>query len=299
MNISQAKQLDLADFLNRLGYQAVENRKGQLWFLSPFRHESQPSFKVNPELNAWYDFGEGVGGDILDFVKRYQNTHSVSQSLAYIRQTQGNQPLQRKVQLPMPKVASAPALQLTSMGSIRSRSLMAYLKQRGISLRLAASRLRQAHYQSGDKPYFALAFANDAGGSELRNPMWKGTLGKKDITTIPAKTIDQVNTDRVSVFEGFFDYLTAVTLHGKALDHAVIVLNSVAFRDRAAEKLRLWGTRQLDLYRDNDTAGAALLAYLQQELPDVQVIDKAESYAGFDDLNQWHCNRLEREQNVS
>ena len=70
MNIQQAKRISIAEFLQTLGYTPVAEKKGQLWYLSPFRNETDSSFKVNPTLNAWYDFAEGNGGDIIDFVKR-------------------------------------------------------------------------------------------------------------------------------------------------------------------------------------------------------------------------------------
>jgi hypothetical protein len=286
MNIAQAKQIALPSFLSRLGYEPVADKKGQLWYLSPLRHESEPSFKVNPDINAWYDFAEGKGGDIIDFVKQHQHVSTVADALSCIRRVQGNEPLARQEQLPLAKRPSEPAITLESIGPVKSKALLAYLKKRGISIPLAASRVQEAHYICDGKKYFGLAFANDSGGFELRNPMWKGTLGIKDITTIEGTT-----KERVAVFEGFFNYLTAVTMNHGALDEPAIILNSVAFRDRAAEKLKSWGTTQVELYRDNDTAGAALLEYFRKELPDVETTDKAELYAGHNDLNEWMAYR--------
>ncbi|MCA9194595.1 MAG: toprim domain-containing protein [Planctomycetales bacterium] len=284
MNIEQAKKISLSSFLGRLGYEPVVNRQGQLWYLSPLRHESQPSFKVNPELNAWYDFAEGKGGDIIDFVKHHQRVSTVSDALACINQVQGDVPLAKQEILPFPKRKQEPAIELDSIGPVKSKSLLAYLKKRGISIPLAAGRLQEAHYHCGDKSYFGLAFANDAGGYELRNPMWKGTLGTKDITTIPG-----TSTENVSVFEGFFDYLTAITMNRGQLDETAIILNSVAFRGRAAEKLRSWGTKSISLFRDDDAAGAALVDYFISELPDTVLNDMADHYRGHGDLNEWHC----------
>lgn len=286
MNIDGAKQIALPEFLRRLGYEPALTKQGQLWYLSPFRHETEPSFKVNPGLNAWYDFAEGKGGDIIDFVKHHQRVSTVSDALACIRRVQGNDPLPKQEPLPLEKRRQEPAIELESIGPVKSKALLAYLKSRGISIPLAAGRVQEAHYRCGDKNYFGLAFANDGGGYELRNPMWKGTLGTKGITTIKGAT-----SDKVAVFEGFFDYLTAVTIHRGALDETAIILNSVAFRDRAVDKLRSWGTSQVDLYRDNDTAGAALLAYFQKELPAAAINDLASLYAKQNDLNAWHVDQ--------
>jgi hypothetical protein len=32
-------------------------KKGELWYKSPFREETEASFKLNPQQIAWYDFG--------------------------------------------------------------------------------------------------------------------------------------------------------------------------------------------------------------------------------------------------
>lgn len=57
MNISEAKQIRIVDFLAQLGHRAQYVKSGQYWYLSPFRREETPSFKVNDRLNEWYDFG--------------------------------------------------------------------------------------------------------------------------------------------------------------------------------------------------------------------------------------------------
>jgi hypothetical protein len=47
MNIEQAKELDLKDFLEELGYKPVRVKHNSAWYLSPFRDENIASFKVN------------------------------------------------------------------------------------------------------------------------------------------------------------------------------------------------------------------------------------------------------------
>ena len=282
MNIAEAKRLDLPEFLGRLGYEPTAERNGQLWYLSPFRHEKTPSFKINPELNAWYDFAEGKGGDILDFVKALQKVDTVSGALSCIRDVARSHKVPKQVQLPLARQTKSPSLVLDSIGPLRSKALLTYLTKRGISLPLAAGRVQEANYRSHGKKYFALAFENDAGGYELRNAFWKGTLGTKDITTI-----EGCNKDRAAVFEGFFDYLSAVTLNGGALEGTAIILNSVALRDRAARKLVSFRCQRVDLYRDNDSSGQAMLAYFDETLDECEVFDKAGMYAGQADLNAW------------
>jgi len=59
MNIQEAKTIRLADYLQSLGYSPVKQQGKSLWYKSPFREEAEASFKVNTELNQWYDFGTG------------------------------------------------------------------------------------------------------------------------------------------------------------------------------------------------------------------------------------------------
>lgn len=56
MTITDVKQIRISDYLHSLGYSPVKQQGGNLWYKSPFRQESEPSFKVNTELNLWYDF---------------------------------------------------------------------------------------------------------------------------------------------------------------------------------------------------------------------------------------------------
>jgi hypothetical protein len=64
---ARAKEVDLVDYLFSLGYRPTKIRNNDYWYLSPLRHESKASFKINRKLNAWYDFGLGKGGDLIDF----------------------------------------------------------------------------------------------------------------------------------------------------------------------------------------------------------------------------------------
>ena len=51
MNIQEAKQIRIADYLQSLGYTPVKQQGNSLWYKSPFRQETEASFKVNTELN--------------------------------------------------------------------------------------------------------------------------------------------------------------------------------------------------------------------------------------------------------
>ena len=63
----QAKQIDLVEYLAAIGYHPQKVRNNDYWYLSPFRDERTPSFKINRHLNVWYDHGTGQGGNLVDF----------------------------------------------------------------------------------------------------------------------------------------------------------------------------------------------------------------------------------------
>lgn len=72
ISIEEAKEMDMVDYLSKLGYEPVKIRKADYWYSSPLRVEKKPSFKINRKLNRWYDHGLGIGGNIIDFAIRFQ-----------------------------------------------------------------------------------------------------------------------------------------------------------------------------------------------------------------------------------
>ena len=68
MNLQQLKQIvRISDYLG------TEEKEKEFYIHSPFRAEKTPSFKINPVLNTWYDFGTGEGGTILDLIMKLEN----------------------------------------------------------------------------------------------------------------------------------------------------------------------------------------------------------------------------------
>ena len=78
MNIDQIKKIKLQDFLATIDCKPVKQYGVNLMYLSPLRTEKHASFKVNTELNLWYDFGIGRGGNIIDLAELLYNSSDVS-----------------------------------------------------------------------------------------------------------------------------------------------------------------------------------------------------------------------------
>ena len=291
MNIEQAKKIPIEDFLLRLGYEPKRRMQRQLWYLSPLRQEKTPSFKVNPQMNAWYDFGLGKGGDIIDLMLQLAKLNSVSDALARISKIVGDDPVPRRPAAPAEPSATPPKIEVTSAGPVHSHSLLAYLRLRGIEPRNVSGCVQELQYRRGINHYSALAFANDSGGYEIRSPAFKGTVGPKDITSLPG------DPQHVVLFEGFFDYLTAYVHRDDLPKATVIVLNSVAMREKAANAMRRLGPATIELFRDNDTAGEELLKYFRDALPESEIVDKSGCYEGYKDLNARHVD-VERKKSL-
>lgn len=68
-----AEIIESADILEYISqYTELEQRSdGEFWGLSPLREENTPSFSVNTEIQKFYDFSSGTGGNIIDFIRAY------------------------------------------------------------------------------------------------------------------------------------------------------------------------------------------------------------------------------------
>ncbi len=86
MTIQDVKQIKLADYLQSLGYTPVKQQGRNLWYKSPLREETDASFKVNTELEKWYDFGIGKGGNIIALAAELYHSGDVAYLLRRIEE---------------------------------------------------------------------------------------------------------------------------------------------------------------------------------------------------------------------
>lgn len=286
MNIAQARLIPLQDYLASRGFEGRADGRGQIWYLSPLRTETNPSFKVNPIRNVWYDFGLGKGGDIIDLEMALSGVLSVAEALERIDGFDGAYTLAEATNTPPPSVESD--AKITKVTNVTSYGLLEYMRSRGIDTSLLPTALKQVHYTRGPREFFGLGIENESGGFEVRSKFFKGSLVAKDITHIPGKGSD------VLMFEGLFDYLTFATLHSIPVE-PTIILNSVSMKDRALQAIASHGYTGVRLFRDNDDAGKELLSYLQLNAHHTKVVDEAKTYEGFNDFNAWHMAGIEQQ----
>lgn len=285
MNTYQAKRIPLPTILAKLGCEQHHTAKGELWYASPFRQESEASFKINPDRNIWYDFGLGDGGNVLDFVMQYYHLSTISEALRKLDNLEG---WVAKAPAP-PKPAKVTekdlgdSMSVSKVQPLQNSALIKYLQGRGVNVDIARSYVQEIYYTYNYRHYFALAFQNRSGFYEMRNPYYKGVSGHKDISIIPGTTDGEA-----MVYEGFMDCLSALTYYQTPTPAiTAIVMNSAAMKDKTIEALTAMGVRKVHLYLDHDTSGQALAGAIREALTGVEVIDQSDVYAGWKDFNEF------------
>lgn len=71
MRVSEIiEQVDIVEYISQFCDLTLK-QDGEYWGLSPLKYENTPSFSVNKEIQKFYDFSSGTGGNILDFICEY------------------------------------------------------------------------------------------------------------------------------------------------------------------------------------------------------------------------------------
>lgn len=286
MDIETAKRIALDDFLESLGHSPVRCKGNVLWYLSPLREERTASFKVDIELNCWYDFGLGRGGGIIALARELYRSNDIKYLLECIGRSAPS-PILRFVPN-VKKQKQPPAFTDIGVSPLKPPVLLAYLRERKIDTDVAREECVEVHYTCNCKRYYAIGFRNRSGGYELRNRWFKGCIAPKDMSCI--KSGDETKITTCLVFEGFIDYLSFLTLRkdGRlpcldAMENDFIVLNSVTNICKTLPLLWEYGKTVCQL--DNDAAGRNAFASLCKAL-NGNAEDMSSLYNGFKDLNE-------------
>ena len=289
MTTQEAKKIRIADYLQSLGYSPVKQQGKSLWYKSPFREETEASFKVNTELNQWYDFGTGKGGNIIALAQELYGSDYVSYLLGKIAE---QAPHVHPVSFSFRQQASEPSFQHLEVGELTHPALLRYLQERGINIALARTECKELHFVHNGKPYFAIGFPNVAGGYEVRNRFFKGCIAPKDISHIRQSGEPR---EKCLVFESMTDYLSFLTLRMKNcpampnLDRQdYVILDSVSNVSKAIDVLH--GYERIHCLLDNDEAGRNAYRELEMEFSG-RIRDFSDNYKGHKDLNDYLCSK--------
>jgi mobilizable transposon, excision protein len=285
MNLHNIKQQSIVDYLQQQGYSPQHTRGNSYWYCSPLRNEQTASFKVNAERNQWYDFATGEHGDIIDLVCILQHC-SIAEAMKHLSSASNTFAVRSSTRATpsfsfggtsIPAAPPAHHMELVSVKPLTHPKLLQYLAERGLKKSDVFSFLWEISYKTSDKTFFALGFANDAGGWELRNPYFKGCMSPKSISTIKGKDGQQLQ-----IFEGFMDFLSWRKLHPE-INADSIVLNSLALLPKIIPLLTSYTS--IECFLDNDVAGRKAFDQLKCSCP--RIIDGSVRYQAHKDLNEW------------
>lgn len=282
LSIREVKEMDMVAYLSGLGHEPVKVRNADYWYLSPLRIEKTASFKINRQLNRWYDHGLGKGGNLVDFAVLYFGC-SVSESLQKIVTAFSfHQPV---LYAPLP-VTEAKKITVLDAFVLSSFSLLRYLGQRQIPIAIAQRFCCELRYDLDGKTYYGIGFKNDSGGYEIRNPYFKSSSTPKGITSFDNQA------DTVAVFEGFMDFLSflAIRQYSGRSEPDFIILNSLSFFEKARPFMEKH--REIRLFLDRDAAGQNCSHHALSL--DERYRDKSQWYAPYKDLNEWWMSTGDR-----
>ena len=235
MKIKDIKDnISIVDLLQKIGVEPTKLRSGEHWNLSPIRSsDTDASFSVNDNLGKWYDHGEGVGGNIIDLallvldIQHNSEISSVAQVVRKINQLYGEGYQFQHNQVRDIKVKEK-AHEIVSLKEIGNNyALVNYIKSRGVFEAVEdTGLLKELYYDYNDdsglkKRYFGVGWENLSGGWDVRSKYGKICIDNKNLL------YKEGVTDKVLIFEGMFDALTAIQLDRSLIKDHLIVLNSL------------------------------------------------------------------------
>lgn len=275
--INQIKAISIVDYLAVKGFHPSKTSGSEYVYFSPIRRESTPSFFVNPAKNVYKDFGKD-GGDIIKLVMEMNNCDFIGA----INILSGWQPAYTRKPVSENSIESNstdPEITITKVKPVTHQALINYLAKRSVHFSFVAKYISEVHYTNKDRSFFSIGFQNDKGGWALRNERFKNCIGHQGYTylKVPGST-------KISVFEGFFDFLSALTYYRTAaLRNSVLVLNSTSNLNSAKDLLSPYDT--ILMFLDNDDAGQKALETTKNwKFP---IIDKSNLYQDYKDFSDF------------
>ena len=266
-----ARNFCLVKILENLGHFPTRKTEKEAWFLSPFRSETQASFKISLAPNRWYDHGMGKGGNSIDLLVILLNL-SVKEVLDYL-----SDELSFSFHKPPQQFEKIEGTKIIEIKPIIHPAMINYLKARKIPLNIGQQYLKEVTFNQRGKTLFALGLENHLGGWELRNKIQKTSSSPKSYTWLKRSKTKLILT------EGMFDLLSLATMNPILVyESDILILNSIAFILKI--KGLLSDYKDILLFLDNDEAGNAATEILLQEYS--IAIDCRHEYKGYKDLNE-------------
>lgn len=280
--IKALKQIPIVEYLAYKGEHPALRSGKWIMFHSPLRDDSTPSFGVNPISNNFNDLGSGDKGNVIDLVMlmeklSFSEACKLLESLDLVKEKDitflspsqtSNNPQNNQAKI----IAVKP---------LQHYALIEYCQLRCISFKVAHQYLKEVEYTAkGDTKYFGVGFINNKGGYAIRSKL-KG--GKVNIGCQFYSSIDIPNSESVTIFEGFFNFLSAIEHFGRNPAMTAIILNSTSNLNKVLPSISEY--KKVFCYLDNDDTGRKAFEKLNQLHPNV--IDKSCIYDGYNDFNDF------------
>ncbi len=289
MIFQEAKKAGLLELLFQLGFTPDKIKGSDYWYRSPFRQERTASFKVNRNRNIWYDHGEGIGGNIIDFAARFFSCDT-AEAAKKVLELQGiphfsfHQQPTISPQAGEKKESDQSRIHITATRPLQNNILLDYLDQRKIPMAVTDVFCKEVDFSLYGKQHTVIGFQNRSGGFELRSGCFKGSSAPKDISFFDR------GIQQLSVFEGFFDLLSFVVIRPQAVETLtnLLVLNSLSFFDKSLSLMEQHA--KVFLFLDQGKSGRTKTQQaleLNKNTGVEKYIDCSHIYKGHDDLNAW------------
>ncbi|WP_426582661.1 toprim domain-containing protein [Mucilaginibacter sp. R-33] len=285
MKCAELNDIELVSYLAGMGINPVRVVGDFHYYLSPLRAENHPSFRIERSRNKWTDFGiELKRKSFLDFIMAYRNI-DIKEAVRQLN----NQEISpaayiRSVDLKLEQMPEPAKVSIYKNARIHSAALLRYLRLRNIDLDIAYRYCREVNFKINGKDYYGIGFRNDSGRFEIRSPYMKAAENKQITTIDNSATV-------VRVFEGFFDFLTFMTLHKNNPPHSnYVILHSAHLMRRKATQDFLERHDKVFLFLDNDPTGDK---YTHEAISadGKRYEDRRFQYATHADLNEWAVDK--------
>jgi len=280
--IERAKAYPIADYLAQKGIFVAKRVGNRDFYISPFRPEKTPSFVVNSN-NTYKDFAENEKpSSIIDLVCRLENCSfkiAVEKILSLDFSFYGKQD--------HPQAEQEPQVSITKVvDRVQNKGLIDYLESRAINFELAKPYIKEVYFKingkarSNGQDYFAIGFENQEKGFDLRSKFFKGKTQPNGFTYFCK------GFDRVAIFEGFFDFLSALTFYQKQPQTDILVLNSTVNLPKTFACLTTY--QKINSYLDNDSTGSRAFADLVRKTDPEKVRNQShELFPEYKDFNEF------------
>ncbi|WP_165732206.1 toprim domain-containing protein [Polaribacter sp. 20A6] len=245
-DINKLRNIPMINVLRKLNIEAIEKKKEQYWFKAKWRDESTASVKC--EGNLYYDFGEGLGGNTIDFIIKCFSIDFV-QAVKWLRNESNSFSFDPPKQNSFSELKKKKSYCIDNVQQLHNHVLIDYLKSRRLNIEVCKRYLVEVYYRVNEKKYFGVGFKTNKGSYEIRNKYAKLALGQKWFTWI------NNGHKSIIVLESFSDFIAIITLYPKCeKSKDFLVLNSLSMLSKVDEVLISYPEILFAL--DNDTAGS-------------------------------------------